>query len=130
MPNKGKTSLAERCRIIGVVVCGINLIFLGGCLRRYELKVVPPATLLSPYEVIELKSKTFTIGFHQQRLIPKGAPPPGLNLGDTVQAMSNCWDDLWAWAGCRYYLEMVLSNGKAYHYWLVQTHEPEVTKSN
>jgi hypothetical protein len=101
--------------------------FLGGCLQPYKLKTSPPATLLSPYKVIELTSKTFTIESGQQRLIAKGAPPPGLNLGDTVQAMSNCWDDLWV--GCRYYLEMTLPNGTAYHYWLVRPQKHVAKKS-
>jgi len=90
MSNKGKKGLADRWRITGIVVCGSFFIFLGGCLRPYELKSAPPATLLSPYKVIELKSNTFTIGFRQQHLIAMGTPPPGLNLGDTVQAVSNC----------------------------------------
>jgi hypothetical protein len=86
MPNKEKKRPADRWRITGIVVCGSFSIFLGGSLRPYELKAVPPASLLSTYEVIDLKSNTFTIRFGQQRLIAKGAPPPGLNLGDTVQA--------------------------------------------
>ena len=90
MSNKGKKGLADRWRITGIVGCGSFSIFLGGCLRPYELKAVPPASLLSHYKVIELKSNTFTIGFRQQHLIAMGTPPPGLNLGDTVQAVSNC----------------------------------------
>jgi hypothetical protein len=113
MPNR-RTTGPHRA----IVLSGSFFIFLGGCLRPYELKTSPPATQLSPYKVIELTSKTFTLEFNQQRIIAKGVPPPGLNLGATVQARSNCWDDLWA--GCRSYLEMTLPSGKAYHYWLVQ----------
>jgi hypothetical protein len=126
MPNKSSTALRGRYRAIRIVVSGSVLIFLGGCLRPYELKTLPPATDLSPYKVIELTSKTFTIEFGQQRLIAKGAPPPGLKLGDTVQAMSNCWDDLWV--GCRPYLEMKLPNGNAYHYWLARPQKHEAKK--
>lgn len=128
MPNKRTTDLKSRYRAITIVLGGSVLILLGGCLRPYELKAVPPANLLAPYKVIELKSNTFTIEFRQQHLVAKGAPPPGLNVGDTVQAMSNCWDDLWV--GCRGYLELVLPDGKAYHYWLVQSRKSEVRTSN
>jgi hypothetical protein len=47
-----------------------------------------------------------------------GAPPTGVHQGDTLQAMTNCWDDLLV--GCRRYVEFILPDGRAYHYWLKQ----------
>ena len=102
-----------------IVPCIASLILLSACLHSYELKKrVPTAEELGPYKVVQTTSNSFTLEGGRGREIAMGAPPTGVHQGDTLQAMTNCWDDLLV--GCRRYVEFILPDGRAYHYWLKQ----------